>query len=218
VTDVARSIAEHAAELTPDLIVMCTHGQGGARRLFFGDIAQQVISLGKTPVLMVRPSKERQVIGTAESFRTILAPISGDPGHEKGLPMATELAQAFHCRLHLLMVVPKMRDLTGSKAAASFVLPGATRLNLEMESSGVQTYLDQRATELNREGVLADYEASRGDPARAIVASARRLSADLVVMETHGRAGVDAFWAGSVAARVVARIQAPVMLVPLGKN
>jgi nucleotide-binding universal stress UspA family protein len=218
VGDVARSIAEHSAELVPDLIVMCTHGKGGARRLLFGDIAQKVISLGRTPVLMVRPSKETQVIGVARDFRTILVPINGDPGHEKGLPMATEIALSFHCRLHLLMVVPELRDLTGSKAATSFILPGATRLNLEMESAGAQTYLDQRAAELKKEGVQAEYETSRGDPARAIIASARRLSADLVVMGTHGRAGADAFWAGSVAARVVAGIQAPLMLVPLGKS
>ena len=126
--------------------------------------------------------------------------------------------QRFIPRLHLLMVVPKLRNLTGLKAATSLLLPGATRFNLETESEGARTYLDQRAAELNRQGVLADYETSRGDPARAITASARRLSADLVVMGTHGRAGADAFWAGSVAARVVAHIQAPLMLVPLGKN
>ncbi len=218
VGDVARSITEHSAELAPDLIVMCTHGKGGARRLLFGDIAQQVISLGTTPVLMVRPSKETQVVGAAGGFRTILIPINGDPGHEKGLPMATEIAQAFHCRLHLLMVVPELHNLTGSKAAASLILPGATRINLEMENESARTYLDQRAIELNREGVLADYETARGDPVRAIIASASRLSADLVVMGTHGRAGADAFWEGSVAARVVARIQAPLMLVPLSKS
>jgi len=218
VGDVARSIAEHSAELSPDLVVMCTHGKGGARRLLFGDIAQQVISLGKTPVLMVRPSQEGQANATAGDFRTILVPTDGDPGHEKGLPMATELALAFHCRLHLLMVVPRLLNLSGANAAASLILPGAMRLNLEMESAGARAYLDQRAAELNREGVLADYETARGDPARAIIASARRLSADLVVMGTHGRAGADAFWAGSVAARVVARIQAPLMLVPLGKS
>lgn len=215
VGDVARSITEHSAELTPDLIVLCTHGKGGTRRLLFGDIAQQVIALGTTPVLMVRPSRETRVIGRGGDFRTILAPTDGDPGHEKGLPMAREIAQAFHCRLHLLMVVPKLRNLTGSKAAASLILPGATRLNLEMESENAQKYLDQRAAELISQGVIADYETSRGDPARAIVASARRLSADLVIMGTHGRAGADALWAGSVAARVVARIQAPLMLVPL---
>ncbi|MGA2479951.1 MAG: universal stress protein [Spirochaetia bacterium] len=218
VSDVARSITKHSEELVPDLIVLCTHGKGGARRLLFGDIAQQVISLGTTPVLMVRPLKETQVIGTVRDFRTIIAPIDSDPGHEKGLPMATEIALTFHCRLHLLMVVPKLLNLSGSKAATSLILPGATRLNLEMESEGARIYLDQRATELNQQGVLADYESSRGDPARAIIASARRLSADLVVMGTHGRAGANALWAGSVAARVVARIQAPLMLVPLGKS
>ena len=217
VGDVVRGIAEHSAELGPDLVVMCTHGKGGARRLLFGDMAQQVISLGKTPVLMVRPSKETEV-GAVGDFRTILAPTDGDPGHEKGVQTATEIALAFHCRLHLLMVVPKVRDLTGAKAAASFILPGATRLNLELESDGARTYLDQRAAELKQGGVLADYETVRGDPARAIIASARRLSADLVVIGTHGRAGADAFWAGSVAARAVARIQAPLMLVPLDKS
>ena len=218
VGDVAHSIAEHSAEMAPDLVVMCTHGKGGARRLLFGDIAQQVISLGRTPVLMVRPSRETPVIGAVRDFRCILVPITGDPGDEKGLPMATEIAQTFHCRLHLLMVVPKLLNLSGPKAATSLILPGATRLNLEMESEGAQMYLNQRAAELNRQGVLTDYESSRGDPARAIIASARRLSADFVVMGTHGRAGADAFWAGSVAARVVARIQAPLMLVPLGKG
>jgi len=31
VSDVARSIFEHSAELAPDLIVMCAHGTGGVR-------------------------------------------------------------------------------------------------------------------------------------------------------------------------------------------
>ncbi len=218
VGNVARSIAEHSAELTPDLIVMCTHGKGGARRLLFGDIAQQVISLGKTPVLMVRPSKEGRAAAAEGDFRNILAPTDGDPGHEKGVPMAAEIAKAYRCRLTLLMVVPKLGDLSGTKAGASFVLPGATRLELEMQNEGARKYLDLRAAELKGQGVEVEYETIRGDPARAIIASARRLSADLLIMGTHGRAGAEAFWSESVAAHVVARVQAPVMLVPLGRN
>ncbi len=63
-----------------------------------------------------------------------------------------------------------------------------------------------------------DSDSSRGDPANAIVATAKRLSADLVVMGTHGRTGTDAFWERSVAARVVSRIKAPLLMVPLGKG
>ena len=56
VNDVARSIAEHVAELGPDLIVMCTHGRGGLRGFMFGRIAQQVLGLCTTPVLLVPPA------------------------------------------------------------------------------------------------------------------------------------------------------------------
>ncbi len=215
VSDVARSITEHSAELAPDLIVMSTHGRGGARRLFFGGIAQQVIARGATPVLMVKPTERGVSAGPDAEWRTILAPIDGDPSHERGLPIAASIAQAFRCRLELLMVVPRVAELSGLQAAASILLPGATRVKLEMEKAGAQDYLDKRVQELKKSGVMAGSEASRGDPARAIVRAARRLSADLIVMGTHGRAGTDAFWAGSVAARVVSRAQAPLLLVPL---
>src|SRR5208283_856026 len=105
VSDVAASITEHALELAPDLVVMSTHGKGSARRLIFGAIAQQVLSQGETPVLLVRPSEEAAsgVSGPAETWRTILAPLDGDPAHEKSLPVASALAAAFACRVHLLM-------------------------------------------------------------------------------------------------------------------
>ena len=84
----------------------------------------------------------------------------------------------------------------------------------ELKLFVAKKYLDQRSAELRQQGIQAEQETTRGDPARGIVASVRRLSADLVIMGTHGRAGADAFWAESVAARVVPRIQAPLMLVP----
>jgi nucleotide-binding universal stress UspA family protein len=84
-----------------------------------------------------------------------------------------------------------------------------------MDRAGAGEYLSARATELNASGVKTACEAARGDPARAIVRTARRLSADMVVMGTHGRAGTEAFWEGSVAARVIARSRVPLLLVPL---
>jgi nucleotide-binding universal stress UspA family protein len=43
------------------------------------------------------------------------------------------------------------------------------------------------------------------------VAAAR--DADLIVMATHGRSGVGAVWAGSVAQRIIAQSTRPVLLV-----
>jgi nucleotide-binding universal stress UspA family protein len=214
VRDVARSITEHTAELAPDLVVMSTHGTGGARRMLFGTIAQQIIAQGKTPVLLARPGRE----GAASEPKTwsiIVAPLDGNPSHEKGLPMAAELAAAFTCRLHLLMVTPHPAQLSGLEKAAAALLPGTTRLKLEMDSAGAADYLAARAAELAAPGMEITCEASRGDPARAIVRTTRKLSANLVVMGTHGRAGTTGFYEGSVAARVTARVPVPVLLVPL---
>ncbi len=215
VSDVAASIYEHSTELAPDLVVMTAHGRGGARRLIFGALAQQVIALGTTPVLLVQPSAAEAPPG---GMHTVLAPVDGDPDHEKGLPVAAELAAVFSCGLHVLMVVPGLSHLSGPEAAAGMLLPGATRLKLEMDTASGEEYVRARAEELAQRGVAATCEVCRGDPARAIVKSTRRLPAGLVVMGTHGRAGADAFWAGSVAARVVAHARAPVLLVPLQRG
>lgn len=217
VNDVARSIVEHSVELVPDLIVMTTHGRGGARRILFGAIAQQVISLGKIPVLIVRPfaaGKEEADVRTGD-WAVILAPINGDPSHEMGLPVAAELADVFHSRLHLLMVTPKLGDLHGSEAAIGSMLPGATRVKLEMDSVAAQGYVDRRADELKKADLETITETLRGDPADAIIETCRRVAADLVVMGTHGKAGADAFWSGSVVARVITRTTVPLLLVPL---
>jgi nucleotide-binding universal stress UspA family protein len=214
VRDVARSIFEHSTEFAPDLIVMCAHGGGGMRRFLFGAIAQQVITLGKTPVLIVHPSQKRE---TKAPFgvQTILAPIDGDPNHEKGLPLAAELARTLNCGLRLLMVVPQVRDLSGPNAAISFLLPGTTRTELEMESAAAKRYLNQKAEDLIKAGISVKSESSRGDPARTIIKAVRRGSVDLVAMGTHGRAGTEAFWEGSVASEVAAGIQIPLLLIPL---
>jgi nucleotide-binding universal stress UspA family protein len=58
-------------------------------------------------------------------------------------------------------------------------------------------------------------EVRRGDPAATIVETARQSGADLIVLGTHGTTGMDAFWEGSVTARVAARSRVPLLLVPV---
>ena len=153
VSDVRASITEHAAELAPDLVVMSTHGKGSARRLIFGAIAQQVIGPGDTPVLLVRPTEDGAAgAASSGSGAPSSLPIDGDPAHEQGLPVAADLARGFACRLHLLMVVPTIGELTGSQAAASMLLPGATRIKLEMDSAGGERLPGSRRARLARAG------------------------------------------------------------------
>jgi len=62
-------------------------------------------------------------------------------------------------------------------------------------------------------GVRAKSILLEGVPHEQIAGTARRQRADLVVMGTHGRTGLAKLFLGSVAGRVVAIAQCPVMTV-----
>ncbi len=55
-----------------------------------------------------------------------------------------------------------------------------------------------------------------GGPSREITAYTERSGADLVVMGTHGRGGIDHILVGSVAERVVRSSSVPVLDVRVG--
>jgi nucleotide-binding universal stress UspA family protein len=213
--DVAHGIVNHTAELNSDLIVMCTHGQGGLRDLLFGSIAQQVVALGTIPVLLIRPTG----IGKEQPFtcRKLLVPLDGIHGHEQGLGMAVELGHACGAELHLLLVVPTLSTLSGSYAAAGRFLPGATNQVLELSQKEAEAYLHRRLSELQAQGVSAKAQIGRGEPVANIIAKARKTGADLIVIGTHGKAGIDALWSGSIAPKVSNRSLLPLLLVPITK-
>ncbi len=212
VRDVARSIVEHADELNPDLIVMCTHGRSGLRDVLLGSIAQQVISHGHTPVLLITPHDRG--VGSFEC-RQVLVPLDGDPEHELGLPVAVKLAQALGAALHLLMVIPTLETLKGERAATGRMLPGAMRAMLDLNEQGGKDYLARQLAAIEATGLSLSGEVARGKVVANIVEAAARVHADLIVIGTHGKAGMDAFWSGSVTPRLSGRSDIPLLLVPL---
>lgn len=216
VSDVARSIVEHAGEFKPDLIVMCSHGRSGPRNWLFGSIAQQVIALGATPVLLTRPPKAGPL--QALVCRRLLVPLDGDPAHEQCLPVAAGLAQACGAALHLVMVVPTLGTLAGEKAAAGMLLPRTMAELLDIGQQGAEEYLRRHLTDLQQAGLTGTTEVRRGDPAPAVLDAAQQAGADLIVLATHGRTGTEAFWSGSVAPKIASHSHVPLLLVPSRKR
>ena len=211
ITDVPQSLAEHAEELESDLVVMLAHGRKQLQRWLFGTVAQQVLRQNRAPVLLVHAAADGTV---AVPFRKILVPLDGRAEHEAGLPAAVGLARLASAPVHLLMVVRTPSALAGSEAATGQLLPAATREVLELaEQEGVQ-YLQRHVERLREAGLSASATVARGEPADVIRETAARLGADLIVLGTHGSAGVEAFWSGSLGQRLLGRIPASFLLAP----
>lgn len=216
VNDITRSIVDHTGEFAPDLIIMCTHGEGGLKEIMMGSIAQQVIGRGKTPILLVKAGEEGAVPLT--SFKKILLPLDGEAEHEQCIPLAADLARQFSARLELLTVVHTLGSLPGERAATGWMLPGATRAILDLDEQTAAEYLEKLAGEQRAAGLKPSVTVRRGDPAQQILAVAQSMGADLIVLGTHGKGGMKAFWAGSVAPKVVVEARSPLLLVPVIKE
>jgi nucleotide-binding universal stress UspA family protein len=216
VSSVAGSLAAHQEELAPDLIVMCTHGHGSLHDVFMGNIAQQVMARGSTPVLLVRPDEKGQA--APFPWRRFLVPLDGAADHEQVLPAVTELARACQAEVRLLRVVPTRLTLSVERSATGRLLPGATTAILELAQQSAEAYLRERAERLQAVGTNASAQVRRGEPTGAIVKEARQAQADLLAFGTHRKIGMEAFWAGSIAAQVSSRLRLSILLVPLPAN
>jgi nucleotide-binding universal stress UspA family protein len=211
--NVAQSIVQHARELSIDLIIMCTHGHKRLDQVLFGTIAQQVIALGETPVLILHPAA-----GEAQEriiWHSILVPLDGNPEHEQSIPVVLQLARICAASIHLVMSVPTYGTLSGSVASRSRFAPAATSELLEMAEEDAEEYLRRQVERLQKEGCEVTAQVSRGDPATEIARAASKLGVDLIIMGTHGKIGSGAFWSGSVTPAVFNRAHAPLLLVPV---
>lgn len=111
--------------------------------------------------------------------------------------LACEVAQEHAAELIVLYVVPLPAVLYGPPP---------------------DSYLDHMLGELRRmrpadPDVHVEYRLTEGDAAKSILKTAEATRCDLIVMGTHGRAGLSRVLTGSVAERVVREAPCPVMTV-----
>ncbi len=212
--DVARSIVDHTQEIKADLVILCTHGGSGIRGLLFGSIAQQVLRQGAGPILLVPPGAAERT--SVFDLDCMLVPLDGTPAHEPALAIAGVMARAFGAELHLVLVIPTLATLSDERAAAGLLLPTTMTAILDLAQQGAVDYLEQIVARCRAEGLAVTAEILRGDAVPMVLDCAERLDANLIVMASHGRAGLDAILAGSVAPRIAGRVGRPLLLVRAG--
>ena len=211
IADVPRAIAEHATELSSDLIIMCAHGQIGLRALLFGTIAQQVAASSAVPVLLIRPGEA----GAAPilSERPILVLLDGTSIDGQSLPLAAALAKVCGGSLFLVVVVPTLRTLSGVGAASGLLLPATTTKILQLAHSDASEYLSRQIALLQADGLLVSGEVLRGEPSDVIVKAARHIAPSLIVLGIHNEEGLAAFFSKCAVSKVASSTPLPLLLV-----
>ena len=201
-TSAAEAIAETAADLGCDLIVMGTHGRRGIKHLLLGSVAENVVRCVDVPVLTVRPMIDVSDFGPNH----ILVTHDFSDRSTEAVRIAGAWAEALGAELTLLHVVEPV------------VYPDYYAINIA--SSDTMTRLRDRAVlALDRAAneILGPQPVNTtvliGRAAETIIVEAGASDIDLVVMGTRGLSGLEQLVLGSVAEAVLRRCPVPLLTV-----
>ncbi|WP_101297874.1 universal stress protein [Halegenticoccus soli] len=139
-------------------------------------------------------------------YDTILLPTDGSDGSRAAADHAFDLARRYDASVHVLYVADTTRD--------SVTTIGVDDVIDALEEEGERAVKDL-ARDSAPIGVETETAVVQGRPHAAILDYAEDVEADLVVMGTHGRQGLDRLLLGSVTERVVRTSPVPVLAVRL---
>ena len=142
-------------------------------------------------------------------FKHLLVPIDGSPTSQLAVDKAIGLARAFSSAVSVLFVIDpypftgvgadfsygQVQYLSAAKAEANEALAAARQV---FDAAGVQVSAS----------VVESHSVWRG-----IVEASQAGGADLIVMGSHGRSGIEKLVLGSVAQRVLSHSHLPVLVV-----
>jgi nucleotide-binding universal stress UspA family protein len=187
-------ITAAADAIDADLGIAGGHRQRGITRFLRHPVTEQLLETLDRPLLCVRDEQP-----VPEPYGTVLFATDGRSGSRPAREHAIAIAAAFDATLHALYVVDAR--FGGSPDFRSY---------LEAEGERATGGVAAAAAE---SGVPVKQTIREGRPHEEIRALADDVGADLIVVGTQGRTGIDRFVVGSVARRVVHAGDVPVLAV-----
>lgn len=143
-------------------------------------------------------------------YKRILVPVDGSSTSMAGLNEALRLAKDQKAKLKLIHIVDELMVFSSSEAGLNI------EPIIESMKRGGKRVLERAAKVAAARGVRSEtelWENATGRVAEVLIGRAKRWRADLIVMGTHGRRGVNRLVLGSDAELVVRNSPVPVLLV-----
>ena len=141
------------------------------------------------------------------SIKKIVCPLDLSDLSPRVAAYAVAMARAFGSEILVIYVAPSVNQY-----AVMDIPPQSIELFTEEVSTKAAKHMGKVTTELFA-GIKVETKVLSGSPAEEIIKVAREVNADLIVMGTRGRKGVDLLVFGSVADKVVKNTKIPVLTV-----
>jgi nucleotide-binding universal stress UspA family protein len=178
-------------------------------RLLSGSVSEEVVRGAPCPVFTVLATDAEDHVPT---ISRVLAPVDLSDQSNLVVDHAAALADAYAAPLDLLHVVEE------AAYPSAYGLDPLTPALPNVQDRAREA-LETLAAELDPRPDPVHVHVLAGNAARDIVEFADEQEADLIVMATHGRTGLERFLIGSVAEKVVRRARCPVFtLKSFGKS
>lgn len=209
---VADELAAIVAADAADLIVMGSHGHTGLKKLLFGSVANTVLASCTTPLLVLRgkpaPKKDSLKVGIAlDGSKYGVAAVRFFVKH-RDLFGATPTVTLVH-------VVPDLLNLVVPGYFARLPAPSLKPEQVEaMQAAAFENAMAPARKLLARAGIAATEVRLLGNnPDDQIAAYAMKSKRDLMALGSHGQGALESTVLGSVATRIAAQCQVPLLLV-----
>lgn len=147
-------------------------------------------------------------------YERLLVPVDPSGCAHEVVAHAATIARAFGARVRLLFV---LEPTPGVPEAAHLPDTGGLTVHDFLDREGERQLQPLRA-QLEAAGVEVDISLRHGEVVEAVLGVVDETRPDLIVMGTHGRAGLRRLFEGSVAESVIRKAQIPVFVIHAGPD
>ncbi|MDR8390539.1 universal stress protein [Aliifodinibius sp. S!AR15-10] len=179
-----------------DMIVMSTHGRTGFSRFFLGSVAEKVLRTSHIPVLVI--DKESRI----GPIKRILATTDFSENSHAAFPLVKDIARAADAQVELLNVMTY--DTQHDEK------PDEGKISLR--NKRMEILVKEEFHEIS-DRLQTNVIVSADTPHETIFKHNQDNPADLVVMATVGRTGIEYLMMGSTTANVVRHVKTPVLSI-----
>jgi nucleotide-binding universal stress UspA family protein len=202
----AERIVDLAREVSADLIILGSRGEGGANTEALGSTVLQVLGAARGSLFIAHPVSNARA---EASPKRILVPLDGSVRSESALPAAARIARAYGAELLLVHVVQEPLPSALLPAAEDMALASALAARLE---SNATRYLERLREQLAREAPsVRTFVARNPSEPQCLLDVSQKESVDLIVLSAHGSACDTAQAFGRVTAFLLTHTAVPLL-------